>query len=238
MKKYQKVLMVILVIGLLFSGFCEWQVRNRQKHQLEETQTKLEKAQTKLVQIEDRFKDYKIQTGEKLEGLQKELNSVQDELATLQNTTTQLRIAETKLETQEIHYEQKLIEEFERGRLEGYETALTREVSLRNPTYEELKDFLARDKTNFNAYIPNKYVCIDFAADLNNNAETAGIRAGWVLLVFKNADGPGKFIHGINVFQTTDKGLIFVEPQTDTEINLEIGDYYFGYKIKEIIIIW
>ena len=244
MKRYRIVLIVMLVIGLLFSGFYGWQTGN-----------KLEEAQAKVVQIENQFEKYRIQADNELDAIKDNLNTVQIELSTVQTKRdaiqtelevaqtelellkVELQITEARIETQKIYYEQKLIEEFEKGRLEGYETALTREGSLRNPTYEELRDFLAQDKTNLNAYIPEKYVCVDFAADLNNNAEAAGIRTGYAWLVYKYING-GKWANFVNTFQTTDKGLIFIDPQTDREVNIEIGKYYLGDKIKEIIIVW
>jgi hypothetical protein len=236
--------MVMLVIGLLFSGFHGWQAWD-----------KLEEAQAKVVQTENQFEKYRIQTGKELDAGQVKFDTIQIELGTVQTerdaiqtelevtqtelelVKVELQITEARIEAQKIYYEQKLIEEFEKGRLEGYETALTREVSLRNPTYEELRDFLAQDKTNLNAYVPGKYVCVDFAADLNNNAEAAGIRAGYTWLVYRYING-GKWANFVNAFQTTDKGLIFIDPQTDREVNIEIGKYYLGNKIKEIIIIW
>ncbi len=48
-----------------------------------------------------------------------------------------------------------------------------------NPTYAQLTAFLLEDTTDNNAYIEyglKAYVCADFAEDLHNNAEVAGIK--------------------------------------------------------------
>ncbi len=49
-------------------------------------------------------------------------------------------------------------------------------------------------------------ICGDFAEVLHNNAELFGIKAAWVALDFK--EGPG---HALNAFQTTDRGLVFID---------------------------
>jgi hypothetical protein len=57
----------------------------------------------------------------------------------------------------------------------------------------------------------NPKICADFAERLHNNAEMAGIRCGYVSL-----DSPN---HALNVFQTTDKGLLFID---------DTGNLYYG----------
>lgn len=49
-------------------------------------------------------------------------------------------------------------------------------------------------------------VCADFAEVLHNNAELFGIKAAWVAINFE--EGPG---HALNAFQTTDRGLVFID---------------------------
>ena len=77
----------------------------------------------------------------------------------------------------------------------------------RNPTWQELIDFLILDETDKNTYMPGIRVCAEFAAGLHNNAENAGIRTAWVSLEFTdNSVG-----HALNAFETTDKGLVYVD---------------------------
>ena len=79
-----------------------------------------------------------------------------------------------------------------------------------NPTFDELIAFIKSDPTDTREYIadgPDAYVCADFAEEVHNNAESAGIRAAWVGVTFENtAEG-----HAINAFETTDKGLVYID---------------------------
>ena len=74
-----------------------------------------------------------------------------------------------------------------------------------NPTWAQLSDFLLRDKTDQNDYVPGVYMCDDFARDVHNNAEQAGIRAAYVVVELPNA------YHSLNAFRTTDRSLVFMD---------------------------
>jgi hypothetical protein len=155
-------------------------------------------------------------------------------------------------QTYEVGYQEAHSEAYEKGYKKGYEVSLesgsNEEVSswvgLRNPTYKELREFLADDKTDSKPFISGEYVCFDFAAELNNNAEAKGIRAAYVRLRSK------EWAHAVVAFETVDRGLIFIEPQSDTEVELTIGRIYpwwqvgavsplrYAEAIEEIQIIW
>jgi hypothetical protein len=96
----------------------------------------------------------------------------------------------------------------------------TDSYTLQNPTYQEMKDFLSKDTADSKTYIEGKYTCTDFAAEVNNNAEDQGIRCAVVYIVYPDTG------HSIVAFETTDKGLIFIEPQYDKEVTLTIGKSY------------
>ena len=79
-----------------------------------------------------------------------------------------------------------------------------------DPTYDELVAFIKKDLTDKKDYIedgPNAYVCSDFAEEVHNNAETAGIRAGWVSVTFEGTDEG----HALNAFDTIDRGLVYID---------------------------
>jgi hypothetical protein len=112
-----------------------------------------------------------------------------------------------------------------------------------NPTYSELLNFLSSDNTDEYSYSlsisaggiyfgneedmldleliqniidgtahpKNPKICSDFAERLHNNAEMAGIRCGFIAL-----DSPD---HALNVFETTDKGLVYID---------DTGSFLFG----------
>ena len=100
-----------------------------------------------------------------------------------------------------------------------------------NPTWAQLSDFLLKDKTDRKAYVPGVYMCGDFTRDVHNNAERAGIRAAYVAVEL-----PGGY-HSLNAFQTTDKGLVFIDctgleasqsgpSNCDKTVNVTLGESY------------
>lgn len=249
---------IAVVALMLIAGFGGWQSRQYEVDyykqavaerggQLRELAGKLTDSQAELrsTQIElrtvnvtlgitrERLQDAESQPGivlQKWQDIKKELERAEDQLELVE---VELQDAKLELQLREEYYKQKLQERHEAG----YADALEREVTLRDPTYQELKEFLAQDETNFNDYISQEYVCVDFAADLNNNAEAAGIRAAFVFLVTQ-VTSEGKWGHMINGFQTIDRGFLFVEPQNDRILELEVGNHYWGHSIKEIIIVY
>jgi hypothetical protein len=81
-------------------------------------------------------------------------------------------------------------------------------------SYRSLQDFLHQDTTDLLPYIERDnsegltpFVCSDFAELVHNNAEAAGIRAGYVSIDWIDGD----IGHAINAFETTDQGLVFID---------------------------
>jgi len=107
------------------------------------------------------------------------------------------------------------------GYLQGVKDGVGRGYNIRDPTYQEMLDFLTTDQTDKNPYNETSYVCWNFASDLMNNAFKAGYKCGWVHLAFPSS------AHAIDCFNTTDQGLVFVEPQRDDVVTLIIGQPYF-----------
>ncbi len=102
-----------------------------------------------------------------------------------------------------------------------------------NPSYEELLIFIQEDTTDAKLYIDTffwGYVCADYAEDVHNNAEGAGIRAAWVGIEF-----PGEEIgHALNAFETTDRGLVYIDcTEWDTVAYVEEGKEYGSIDITE-----
>jgi len=125
----------------------------------------------------------------------------------------------------------------------GFKGGIGSDYASLNPTYEEMKRFLDEDRTDAKTYVKGEYVCSDFAADVNNNAEAKGIRCAIVELRY-----PNDFAHALVAFETTDKGLIFIEPQFDAEVTVKIDQSYAqlnGYDktpysdvIKRVLVMW
>lgn len=128
------------------------------------------------------------------------------------------------------------------GYLQGVEDGAGRGYNIRDPTYQEMLDFLTTDQTDKNPYNETSYVCWNFASDVMNNAFKAGYKCGWVHLAFPDS------AHAVNCFNTTDHGLVFVEPQSDDVVTLTIGQPYWdrtkysppGYDdtIVKYVVVW
>ncbi len=76
-----------------------------------------------------------------------------------------------------------------------------------DPTWQQLMAFLAKDTTDSEKYDPVSFPCGAFAEEVQNNAEAAGIKAAWVAIDFTDSTEG----HALNAFNTTDKGLVFVD---------------------------
>ena len=81
-------------------------------------------------------------------------------------------------------------------------------------TFKEVLTFIRLDTTDLREYIdrgnPNgavPFVCSDFAETVHNNAETAGIRAGYVSIDWAE----GGIGHAIDAFETTDLGPVYFD---------------------------
>ena len=85
--------------------------------------------------------------------------------------------------------------------------------SIRDPTYQEALQFISSDQTDKNQY-SQSYICINFANDFVDNALNEGYRCGLVIIEFPETR------HAIVCFNTSDKGLIFIEPQNDALVTL------------------
>jgi len=131
----------------------------------------------------------------------------------------------------------------------GKTLKLVNYANAEDPTYDELMEFLKADKTDERPYTSN-YVCADFAVTLHDNAEKAGIKAGWV--------GAYGCDHAFNVFNTTDKGTVYIDctgqkgggKLLDAQLNCRVGqpltgDYLFrdgtvnyGCKVTSLVTYW
>ena len=104
----------------------------------------------------------------------------------------------------------------------GY--GMVNRIGAKNPTYDELIDFIRGDETDKNPY-KAEYRCLDYARDVHNNAEDAGIRAGVVIVNQNSKNIFGG--HALNVFDTVDRGLIFIDCTCyDMRAYVAVGESY------------
>jgi len=107
--------------------------------------------------------------------------------------------------------------------------------NIRDPTYLEALNFLAADQTNNIPYDVNTFNCNDFSATVKRNAFNVGYRAFYVYIDFKTTS------HSVVAFNTTDKGIVFIEPQYDKVVKVEVGKNYtsengFVYDLNQVVI--
>lgn len=124
---------------------------------------------------------------------------------------------------------------------DGKQIELFNNPQAHDPSWDELIVFLASDTTDKHVYIYGSFVCANFAEMLHNNAEVVGIRAAYVLIDLSgytdpyNLGIPSSTSHALNVFNTTDKGLVYIDDtapisyypcSADKKVTLLIGSEY------------
>lgn len=133
--------------------------------------------------------------------------------------------------TQHVHADGALL-----AGADGHLIKLVNNPDATDPTWNELKAFLAKDATDQQTYSFASFVCADFAEMLHNNAEAAGIRAAYVVVEL----GPSSYYsmyggHALNAFQTTDMGLVYIDctapidnygGSADKIVDVQVGEPY------------
>jgi hypothetical protein len=125
----------------------------------------------------------------------------------------------------------------------GHLISLIHNKSASDPAYNQLISFILADNTSDHPYQLGNYTCGDFAETLQNRAEQHGIKAGWVIIYFY---GKNAIPHCCNVFNTTDKGVIFIDctrgkdgvfahGSWKTISHVKIGENYTQQKIHDSI---
>jgi hypothetical protein len=178
-----------------------------------------------------------------------ELGRVADAHSQLASTQTQLDSVQQQLASAQakIILYQNTYGEIESGDAhpflgpDGQWITLVNNPLAADPTYAQLERFILSDTTDQNIYVPGVYECTDFARDVYNNAEKAGIRTAYVGMVFSVS----KIGHALDAFQTTDKGLVFIDctgleageagpSDNDKIVTVKKGDYYTYIYMDEV----
>ncbi len=175
---------------------------------LEETRQGLEEQQRET----DKYLQLYESTKDELENTENDLSFLENELAMQEQESRELQKLINELQDKLILYEDTLGTHVYAGTLPPYHSGnlpqiiLKNIASARNPTWEELLDFLEEDKTDKKLYVDGEYECGNFAQELHNNAESHGIRAAFVAVHFHDDQS-----HAINAFKTTDRGLVYID---------------------------
>ncbi len=197
------------------------------QNELSSALNELEMSNSNLSLTEDKL----LQTQSDLTQTENELSNVKNEL---DNLKEQLEKTNSFLEETKINYnntldslnEEKILSSKLQSIVDNLQANIDSLASgygyiLLDPTYTQVKTFLAADKTDLKEYVNDTYVCEDFAYDVITNASQQKIRCAFVSIRYPDS------AHAIIAFNTTDKGLIFIEPQSDEEVKLVIGKRFW-----------
>lgn len=92
---------------------------------------------------------------------------------------------------------------------------LDNNCNAKDVSYSELVSFILKDNTDKMRYDYSSFVCADYAEMLHNNAEKAGIKCAYVSITTRCVTRDGTIFggggHALNVFNTTDRGLIYID---------------------------
>jgi hypothetical protein len=113
---------------------------------------------------------------------------------------------------------------------DGHTITFAHNSSAVDPTYNQVIDFLKSDTTDQTSYDLNSFVCADYAEQVQHHAEAAGYRCGWVFLDLT------EFPHACNVFNTTDRGLIFIDSTGfDSVVEVKEGSEYRPIPLSKLL---
>ena len=192
--------------------------------------------------------DDKIALDAQVASLQSEITALNNSKVSLESQVSTLQTDIATLQTEILSLENEVIESFNSGYVEGetegyqrgyddgYEEGIKEGVGngwyiSRDPTFAEALAFINMDRTDENEYTED-YVCYDFTADFNSNAFQMGYRCGFVYVEFDDS------AHAMACFNTSDAGLIYVEPQNDEIVDIAVGQQYIHEVIVRIGVIW
>jgi hypothetical protein len=142
----------------------------------------------------------------------------------------------------------------------GATVALTNYKNATDPSWDSLMAFLKADDTIKIQYVFPDFTCADFARTLHDKAEAKRIKCGFVAIEFYNRsidfsiydNNNSKFKpptrspdvgHGLNVFKTTDRGLVYVDASSQSDFvsdkpEIRIAYVEEGQELNEIDLDW
>lgn len=106
------------------------------------------------------------------------------------------------------------------------EYILPPQPDLENQPYQMVIEFIQTDDTNEMPY-EDGFNCLDATLRLWRNASWEGLAAIPVMITYEEPPN-----HMIIAFWTIDKGNIFIEPQNDKQVILNVNEFYNGRRIK------
>ena len=171
----------------------------------------------------DELENENIRLETQVSTLQANVSGFQSIIGSLENNAQSLETQISSFQTEIVVLETEVTEShnigYSEGYLQGVKDSTTDGFYLRNPTYAEVIDFVNTATTNENDY-SETYNCYSFTSDFNEDAFQIGYRCGFVYIEFSGS------AHAIASFNTIDRGIIYIEPQTDEIVTLTVGQIY------------
>jgi hypothetical protein len=196
------------------------------QQELAAVQAGLSTAQDKLSSTTGELTDTKADITAALNELAQTEDNLDDTDAELDSTRDNLSQSQSKYKSalNELDKEKSSSAEFRTG-IDNTEVNIASLDTgsgyvLNDPTYAEAKAFILADLTNLKTNT-STYTSEDFARDVQLHALEHHIRCANIDVRFGNY---GERIVGFN---TTDRGMVYFEPQTDEEVILKIGKHYW-----------
>lgn len=107
---------------------------------------------------------------------------------------------------------------------------------IRDPNYQEVLDFIKLDKTDQIPSEGSHFIYIisfegyyDHVASFKKNAYEAGYRCFWVYIKFPDAS-----VMELVAFNTTDRGMVFIDPKNDKFVSFSIGKPYWDRNLYDV----
>jgi hypothetical protein len=230
MNKLSKSLLILFsLIAISLGGFSAFEVNNYNNanlqinilsSELQSSQSQLSALQDELTDVNDQLNGVTIH----LSTSQDLASSLQSQLASSKSDLTTSQILATSLQSQLIGANADLTtSQSLASTLQAQMNNISKGYGylLNDVTYQTVKNFIAADQTDRKTYNAANYVCWNYSADVSLNAMNQHIRCGMVYILFPDSS------HGIVAFNTIDKGVIYIDPQTDDEVNLQVGRKYW-----------
>ena len=94
------------------------------------------------------------------------------------------------------------------------------------PSLSSVNEFLKENDVDEREYKDEDYTCVDYTFDLMEAGKKEGFETGFVYIYLYSDNSNSA--HSIAYFNTSDEGVVYVEPQTDTMLyELPKDEYYW-----------
>jgi hypothetical protein len=217
------VVVIVFVLSLLLLISCS--ITQEQYDAVKDEITSLHNEASMLQSDLTSLQEENMALNENLRTKEQTYTELETDFKELQVKNKELRALQVEFEELQADYQKtkSLQAEFENLQ-DDYQNLLERskQSTLSNPSWLELKSFLEQDDTDTLTYDKTSFDCDGFAITLRDRALPFGYRCAFIGLSFGEVVG-----HALNAFETTDRGIIFVDAtEHDTIAYVQQGQPY------------